>query len=67
LRQRGFRDTCTTGDRVVGVIVGVGAGDIAAILLRRWAAPLVARLAEGPLRPVLTAATRADSSAALLS
>jgi len=49
-------------DVAAGIIVGVMAGYIAAILLRRYATPLVTKLSTGPLRPVLTTAPPAAPS-----
>ncbi|WP_153411065.1 phosphatase PAP2 family protein [Nocardia macrotermitis] len=43
-------------DVLAGAIVGVVVGYFTAILLRRYVTPLVNRLSDGPLRPVLTAA-----------
>ncbi|WP_216892481.1 phosphatase PAP2 family protein [Nocardia alni] len=45
-------------DVAAGVLVGVIVGYFAAILLRRFATPLVVRLSASPLRPLLTAAPR---------
>jgi len=41
-------------DVAAGIIVGVIVGYGAAVLLRRYATPLVAKLSTGPLRPLLT-------------
>ena len=43
-------------DVAAGMVVGLLVGYGTAVLLRRYATPLVARLSTGPLRPLLTAA-----------
>lgn len=42
-------------DVLAGLLVGTAAGLGTALLLRRWATPLVGALRSGPLRPLLTA------------
>jgi len=49
-------------DVVAGLLVGIIAGLITALLVRRYASPLVAKLAAGPLRPILTTQSPAGAT-----
>lgn len=50
-------------DVAAGLLIGILVGLATALLIRRYATPLVAKLAAGPLRPLLT--IRSPDSAAL--
>jgi membrane-associated phospholipid phosphatase len=50
-------------DVAVGAVVGLVVGYVSAVLLRRYATPLVAKLSTGPLRPLLTTTSSGRNSA----